>query len=108
MHAISIYAVYTTDRRLRRKSLKDIPEHGKNIMLVNFKLHRNVVKVLDRLVESGLYKTRVDVMLSALRVYKPFQETWKKEALERKEEVTSSVSRKRLVVEAVQKETSFL
>ena len=66
--------------------MKDIPEHGKDIMLVNFKLHRNVVKALDRLVESGLYKTRVDVMLSALRVYKPFQKTWKKETLERKEE----------------------
>ena len=66
--------------------MKAIPEHGKDIMLVNFKLHRNVVKVLDRLVESGLYKTRVDVMLSALRVYKPFQKTWKKETLERKEE----------------------
>jgi len=66
--------------------LKDIPEEGKATMLVNFKLHRNVVKALDRLVESGLYKTRVDVVLSALRVYKPFQETWKKETLERKEE----------------------
>jgi len=41
---------------------------------------------LDRLVESGLYKTRVDVVLSALRVYKPFQKTWKKETFERKEE----------------------
>jgi Arc/MetJ-type ribon-helix-helix transcriptional regulator len=58
--------------------LKDIPEEGKATMLVNFKFHRNVVKVLDRLVESGLYKTRVDVVLSALRVYKPFQEMWKK------------------------------
>jgi len=62
--------------------LKDIPEEGKVTMLVNFKLHRNVVKVLDRLVESGLYKTRVDVVLSALRVYRPFQEMWKKEMLD--------------------------
>jgi len=62
--------------------LKDIPEEGKATMLVNFKLHRNVVKVLDRLVESGLYKTRVDVVLSALRVYRPFQEMWKKETLD--------------------------
>jgi len=47
-------------------------------VLVNFKFHRNVVKVLDRLVESGLYKTRVDVVLSALRSYSPFHEMWKK------------------------------
>jgi len=46
-------------------------------VLVNFKFHRNVVKVLDRLVQSGLYKTRVDVVLSALRSYSPFQEMWK-------------------------------
>ena len=48
-------------------------------MLVNFRLNRKVVEVLDRLVESGLYKTRVDIVLSALRVYEPFQEIWKKE-----------------------------
>jgi len=59
--------------------LKDLPEEEKVTVLVNFKLHRNVVKVLDRLVESGLYKTRVDVVLSALRIYEPFQEIWKKE-----------------------------
>ena len=47
--------------------------------MVNFKFHRNVVKVLDQLVESGLYKTRVDVVLSALRIYRPFQEMWKTE-----------------------------
>jgi Arc/MetJ-type ribon-helix-helix transcriptional regulator len=63
------------------KSLKDLPEEGKVTMLVNFKLHRNVVKVLDRLVESGLYKTRVDVVLSALRIYEPFKEIWKKEVV---------------------------
>ena len=51
----------------------------KAIVLVNFNLHRNVVKVLDRLVETGLYKARVDVVLSALRIYEPFQEMWKKE-----------------------------
>ena len=62
--------------------MKDIPEEGKATMLVNFKLHKNVVKALDRLVESGLYKTRVDVVLSALRVYRPFQEMWKKEMLD--------------------------
>jgi Arc/MetJ-type ribon-helix-helix transcriptional regulator len=59
--------------------LKDIPRAEKATLLVNFKLHRNVVKVLDRLVDSGLYKTRVDVVLSALRIYKPFQEMWKTE-----------------------------
>lgn len=62
--------------------MKDIPEERKVTMLVNFKFHKNVVKVLDRLVESGLYKTRVDVVLSALRVYRPFQEMWKKEMLD--------------------------
>jgi Arc/MetJ-type ribon-helix-helix transcriptional regulator len=46
-------------------------------MLVNFRLNKNVVKVLDQLVETGLYKTRVDVILSALRDYKPFQDKWK-------------------------------
>ena len=51
-------------------------------MLVNFKIHRNVVKVLDRLVESGLYKTRVGVVLSALRIHNPFQEMWKKETFD--------------------------
>jgi len=59
--------------------LKHPTKEGKATMLVNFKFHRNVVKVLDRLVETGLYKTRVDVVLSALRIYEPFQEMWKKE-----------------------------
>lgn len=65
--------------------LKDPSEVEKETVLVNFRLHRNVVKVLDRLVESGLYKTRVDVVLSALRVYKPFQSMWKKEVLKQVE-----------------------
>ena len=56
-----------------------IPKEEKSTLLVNFKLHRDVVKILDRLVESGLYKTRVDVVLAALRIYEPFQELWKKE-----------------------------
>jgi len=59
--------------------LKVIPQAEKATILVNFKFHRDVVKVLDRLVDSGLYKTRVDVVLSALRIYKPFQEMWKTE-----------------------------
>ncbi len=57
----------------------DIPKKEKATVLVNFKLHRDVVKILDQLVESGLYKTRVDVVLAALRIYEPFQELWKKE-----------------------------
>ena len=51
----------------------------KATVLVNFKLHRNVIKIFDKFVETGLYKTRVDVILSALRAYEPFQEMWKKE-----------------------------
>ena len=62
--------------------MKDLPKEEKATILVNFKLHRNVVKVLDRLVESGLYKTRVDVVLSSLRIYKPFQEMRKKETVD--------------------------
>jgi Arc/MetJ-type ribon-helix-helix transcriptional regulator len=64
--------------------LTGIPKEEKSTLLVNFKLHRDVVKILDRLVESGLYKTRVDVVLSALRVYEPFQKVWKKEVDEAK------------------------
>ena len=59
--------------------MTDIPKEEKSTLLVNFKLHRDVVKILDRLVESGLYKTRADVVLAALRIYEPFQELWKKE-----------------------------
>jgi Arc/MetJ-type ribon-helix-helix transcriptional regulator len=55
------------------------PRKRKDTVLVNFKLNRNVVKILDQIVESGLYKTRVDIVLSALRIYKPFKEMWKKE-----------------------------
>lgn len=58
---------------------KDVTKEGKPFLLVNFKLHKNVVLVLDQLVQTGLYKTRVDVFLSALRNYEPFQEMWKKE-----------------------------
>ena len=49
-------------------------------MLVNFKLNRHVVEVLDQLVETGLYKTRVGIILSALRTYEPFKENWKKQS----------------------------
>ena len=61
--------------------MKTTSREEKATVLVNFKLHEDVVRVLDQLVESGLYKTRVDVVLSALRSYKPFQEVWKKEVL---------------------------
>ena len=67
--------------------MTDPSEEEKETVLVNFRLHRNVVKVLDRLVESGLYKTRVDVVLSALRIYKPFQSMWKKEVLKQVEKL---------------------
>ena len=67
--------------------MKDPSEQEKETVLVNFRLNRNVVKVLDRLVESGLYKTRVDVVLSALRIYKPFQSMWKKEVLKQVEKL---------------------
>ena len=62
-----------------------LTKEEKTYMLVNFKLHKNVVKVMDRLVESGLYKTRVDIVLSSLRSYKPFREMWKKEMLDASE-----------------------
>ena len=58
--------------------MKKIPKKkADTYLLVNFKLHRNIVKVLDSLVESGLYKTRIDIVLSALRNYNPFEEMWK-------------------------------
>jgi Arc/MetJ-type ribon-helix-helix transcriptional regulator len=56
-----------------------IPKDDRMYLLVNFKFHKNVVKVMDQLVKSGLYKTRVDVMLAALRNYKPFVTFWEKE-----------------------------
>lgn len=53
--------------------LLDNSRKQKDIMLINFKLNRHVVEVLDQLVVTGLYKTRVDVILSALRTYEPFK-----------------------------------
>jgi Arc/MetJ-type ribon-helix-helix transcriptional regulator len=55
----------------------------KNIKLVNFKLNKNIIETLDQLVETGLYKSRVDVVLAALRNYEPFKTKWK-EKLDRK------------------------
>ena len=45
-------------------------------LLVNFKLSRNVVDVLDQLVQTGLFKSRADVVLSALRNYEIFKTKW--------------------------------
>ena len=57
-----------------------MPEEKEKIeLMVNFKFHKNVVKVLDKLAKSGLYKTRVSVVLSALRSYEPFKRTWEEE-----------------------------
>ena len=53
------------------------PIKNKNLMLINFKLNRNVVDVLDQLVKTGLFKSRVDVILSALRNYDFFTTKWK-------------------------------
>lgn len=47
------------------------------IKVINLKLDKNVVEVLDDLVLTGLYKSRVNVILSALRNYEPFITTWK-------------------------------
>jgi Arc/MetJ-type ribon-helix-helix transcriptional regulator len=49
---------------------------GRNIKLVNFKLNKKVVEAVDELVETGLYKSRVDVVLAALRNYEPFKKRW--------------------------------
>jgi len=49
----------------------------KNMMLINFKLNKNVVDVLDQLVQSGLFKSRVDIILSALRDFEFFTTKWK-------------------------------
>jgi len=46
------------------------------MMLVNFKLNKNVVEVLDQLVQTGLFKSRVDVVLAALRNYELFKRKW--------------------------------
>jgi Arc/MetJ-type ribon-helix-helix transcriptional regulator len=57
-----------------------MPEDREKIeVMVNFKFHNNVVKVLDKLVKSGLYKSRVSVVLSALRSYEPFKKVWGEE-----------------------------
>jgi Arc/MetJ-type ribon-helix-helix transcriptional regulator len=49
----------------------------KNLKLVNFKLSKKVVETLDQLVQTGLYKSRVDIVLAALRNYEPFKTKWK-------------------------------
>jgi Arc/MetJ-type ribon-helix-helix transcriptional regulator len=72
---LCLYDRYTWDSWIE---ILNILKKGKNIMLVNFKLKKNIVKILDQLVETGLYKTRVDVVLSAFRNYETFQEKWKR------------------------------
>ena len=49
---------------------------NKNLLLINFKLSRNVVDVLDQLVQTGLFKSRADVVLAALRNYEIFKTKW--------------------------------
>ena len=49
----------------------------KDVMPVNFKLNRRVIEVLDQLVQTGLYKSRIDVVLAALRNFEPFKTKWK-------------------------------
>jgi Arc/MetJ-type ribon-helix-helix transcriptional regulator len=58
-----------------------------DLMLVNFKLNRNVIKVLDELVQTGLYKSRIDVVLAALRTYEPFKIKWKELEVHKKMEL---------------------
>jgi len=48
----------------------------KDVILVNFKLNKHVVDVLDQLVQTGLFKSRVDVVLAALRNYEFFTAKW--------------------------------
>jgi Arc/MetJ-type ribon-helix-helix transcriptional regulator len=52
-------------------------QKGKDVMPVNFKLNRHVIEVLDQLVQTGLYKSRIDIVLAALRNYEPFKIKWK-------------------------------
>jgi len=52
-------------------------DKSRNLKLVNFKLNKRVVEVLDELVQTGLYKSRVDIVLAALRNYEPFETGWK-------------------------------
>ena len=53
-------------------------QKSKDVMLVNFKLNKHVVEVLDQLVQTGLFKSRVDVVLAALRNYEFFIAKWEK------------------------------
>ena len=63
----------------------------KGMMLVNFKLNKNVVEVLDQLVQTGLFKSRVDVVLAALRNYELFKRKWEEvEALKNNLKISNS------------------
>jgi Arc/MetJ-type ribon-helix-helix transcriptional regulator len=62
----------------------------KEVMLINFKLNKHIVDVLDQLVQTGLFKSRVDVVLAALRNYEFFTSKWEElEGLRTKKNVTS-------------------
>lgn len=50
---------------------------SQDVVLVNFKLNRNVVEVLDQLVQTGLFKSRIGIVLAALRNYELFKTKWK-------------------------------
>lgn len=47
-----------------------------NMMLINFKLNKQVVDVLDQLIQTGLFKSRAEVVLAALRNYEYFRAKW--------------------------------
>ena len=46
------------------------------MMLINFKLNKQVVDVLDQLIQTGLFKSRAEVVLAALRNYEYFRAKW--------------------------------
>jgi Arc/MetJ-type ribon-helix-helix transcriptional regulator len=72
--------VYTMDKRHK----------SKDVLLINFKLNKHVVDVLDQLVQTGLFKSRVDVVLAALRNYEFFTSKWEElEGLRNKKDVIS-------------------
>lgn len=63
--------------------VEQVSKEEKATVLVTFEFHRNVVNILNELTKTGSYKTRVDVILSALSAYERFQDMWKKENIEK-------------------------
>jgi Arc/MetJ-type ribon-helix-helix transcriptional regulator len=57
--------------------MMDMRQKSKDVIPVNFKINRHVIDVMDQLVQTGLYKSRIDVVLAALRNYEPFKTKWK-------------------------------